>query len=1076
MSIRLSRKKINDMVDRDYSFSSRRGGSSGAGGGGGVSSTWVDEHYVSKEFFARLFTINGTDENDDDVVVEPNDLDTTIKNIQMMVGAWTEQYLSALGLSDGGSGGGGAIALQDLVNVEYVGTPSGGQILKYNDTTGKWYNADDGGGTVQDVTLAMPAGFSVDSQTSQGTIALSVTLDRGTGASALGNKLFLATPVTGSGAPLWRTIAADDLPDLSATYATVETVYTKTQADAKFMTIEAFERLFNPLNSSKVKLTHPYASGLDSIKAMVGLWTDEYLSALGENSGQGGGGATSLGGLSDVTLSGSTPGQILQYDGSQWINVNMPASGVTSIKITVPDGFAVNPSTAITTSGTFAISFGGSVAKNKVLAAPSAAAGVPSWRALVANDIPSLEASKITSGTFDVARIPDLSATYNTKLTTYVSNGKGYISGTEITSISGYLPLAAGSSDPLTGNLYFNGTSLGVWLKDSANHQYAGIYDNGTNLWIGSAGTSGTHHTGSTYISAGSGDVYINRLVSGTRKEYKVLDANNGVTIDTAQTISGRKTFGDVILFTRGYFALTDNSSDTWSENSRTHYWYGYDRTHHNKGVYSTTISDYHGMTLRTGSGNLSMNQSGNIGIGTYAPSYKLDVSGTINCTSIRIGGYTITADTTNVGLRINGAGLYADTYISALGASTGGGGGGGVTLNEPLSSINSAGIGSPSGTDMAIVWTGSRWGYKAVPNSGGGGGVTLNTLLTSLNNSSLNPASYSNKVLVNTNGSWTFQDYISGGGGGGGTVTSVNLSMPAGFTVTGGPILSSGTLTVIANGTAVSNLNADMLDGKHASGLFTTLDNSSNQISITIGGTNKKLTVDYATNAGTASRLNGNSTYSAWGQNYWSSGVPSSISGDLTSVNDIVMDGKADPKVMMGTNTTTYYIKRAATSDTTSAPDGYGIAIRAGGSGEQFAVYANRIYSNQQLYTSVGLLSNGYVTALSDIRYKDVVAKVSPRVEDIAGASIIRYTWKDRTDKTIHIGGIAQEWQKILPETVLESEGRLSMDYGVIGTIAAIATARRVVDHEARIKQLERENEQLRKELAAVQTTPNPS
>jgi hypothetical protein len=123
-----------------------------------------------------------------------------------------------------------------------------------------------------------------------------------------------------------------------------------------------------------------------------------------------------------------------------------------------------------------------------------------------------------------------------------------------------------------------------------------------------------------------------------------------------------------------------------------------------------------------------------------------------------------------------------------------------------------------------------------------------------------------------------------------------------------------------------------------------------------------------------------------------------------------------------------------------------------------------------------VGLLSNGYVTALSDIRYKNVVAKVSPRVEDIAGASIIRYTWKDRTDKTIHIGGIAQEWQKILPETVLESEGRLSMDYGVIGAVAGIANARRLVDHEARIKQLERENEQLRKELAAVQTTPNPS
>jgi hypothetical protein len=104
----LSRKKIQDMIDLSgVNISSRRSsGGSGAGGGGGVSSAWVDEHYVSKDFFARLFTINGTDENDDDVVVEPNDLETDITNIQAMVGLWTEQYLSALGQGSGGGGGG----------------------------------------------------------------------------------------------------------------------------------------------------------------------------------------------------------------------------------------------------------------------------------------------------------------------------------------------------------------------------------------------------------------------------------------------------------------------------------------------------------------------------------------------------------------------------------------------------------------------------------------------------------------------------------------------------------------------------------------------------------------------------------------------------------------------------------------------------------------------------------------------------------------------------------------------------------------------------------------------------------
>lgn len=214
----LSRKKIQDMIDLNgANISSRRSsGGSGAGGGGGVSSAWVDEHYVSKDFFARLFTINGTDENDDDVVVEPNDLETTITDIQLMFGTWTEHYLSALGIGSGGGGGGGALLTEPLasINEAGMGTPSGAnKVIAWNGSTWTYMPYNTGNGTVTSIRIAVPMGFSVNPSTAittSGTFTISFA--RGT----LGNGMVLATPSSGTGDPIWRALVADDIPTLTA--------------------------------------------------------------------------------------------------------------------------------------------------------------------------------------------------------------------------------------------------------------------------------------------------------------------------------------------------------------------------------------------------------------------------------------------------------------------------------------------------------------------------------------------------------------------------------------------------------------------------------------------------------------------------------------------------------------------------------------------------------------------------------------------------------------------------------------------------------------------------------------------
>ena len=126
--MKLSRKAIQRMVDSgQVNIGGRRTGS-GGGGGGGVSATWVEQNYISKEFFNTLFTIHGHDADDTavpptDVIVTPNDTETVPDSIEAMVGLWTEKYLSALGLSSGGGGGGDVLA-EPLVSINGIGSPT----------------------------------------------------------------------------------------------------------------------------------------------------------------------------------------------------------------------------------------------------------------------------------------------------------------------------------------------------------------------------------------------------------------------------------------------------------------------------------------------------------------------------------------------------------------------------------------------------------------------------------------------------------------------------------------------------------------------------------------------------------------------------------------------------------------------------------------------------------------------------------------------------------------------------------------------------------------------------------------
>ena len=105
------------------------------------------------------------------------------------------------------------------------------------------------------------------------------------------------------------------------------------------------------------------------------------------------------------------------------------------------------------------------------------------------------------------------------------------------------------------------------------------------------------------------------------------------------------------------------------------------------------------------------------------------------------------------------------------------------------------------------------------------------------------------------------------------------------------------------------------------------------------------------------------------------------------------------------------------------------------------------------------GIVSQGYVTALSDEREKNIIEHFQLSLERIAKAPIISYTWKDTQKRgdAQHIGSIAQYWLAECPELVPEVNGRYTMDYGRIALISAVTIARTTVNHEQRLRELER-------------------
>lgn len=205
-----------------------------------------------------------------------------------------------------------------------------------------------------------------------------------------------------------------------------------------------------------------------------------------------------------------------------------------------------------------------------------------------------------------------------------------------------YLPLTAGSSKPLTGELYISGSHGIQW-------------NNGEGMLVcrptagGWTGVSGTQWAVGTLTAQGvirsdASDLLHYR----SNTAYNIWDASNFTPSDYLPLMAGSShpLTGDLYLsedlvinnekyiyFKNHSGTLCDALSHSYDSSTGIDTLYlGFDfrRSSHSTEIYGNKLTLFTGMLARE---RMVITSGGNVGIGTNAPDYKLDVSGVIRAT-----------------------------------------------------------------------------------------------------------------------------------------------------------------------------------------------------------------------------------------------------------------------------------------------------------------------------------------------------------------------------------------------------------------------------------------------------------
>ena len=578
---------------------------------------WVAQNYVSIAYFNRLFQAYNSSTISDENKVIPNDVQTTINNLKIMVGAWTEQYLSVLGQNN--TGGGGITLnepLQSINNAQLDTHPqTSGQTIVWNGSA--WvYGTAGGSGTV----TAVKVGTTTYNPTN-GVVSLPAYL-----------------PLSGGTLTGGVTFASNTLNTFGSNFKVgdINIGGTLGLKGANGQTSLAF---VNQNNNYYVKLVSPVVAENKTVNLPSASGTIALTSQI----------PTSLP-ASDVYAWAKATTKP-SYDLDEVGDGNTRKLSDYQLKV-LQQGSANQP-VYVSSNGTFAVA--------NAYPTRLPASDVYAWAK--AENKPTYNLDEISDGS-------------TRRLSNYAAlnvSGSLFATGTNLNNVATegtYYAESYIKAASLTNSPYNYSNFKMLYMK--AGHDAYGtqiVCGVGMNRWY----SRSTTNTGSSWTNWDAFAYTSDNVASATK--LQTARTIWGQSFDGTSNVSGNMTgvgsisaSGDITTTKTGenYASITAaNGNGSVSLYAAI-----------NRGVYTNNW-------LIGTNNTVTWLLCGNVGIGTASPSYKLDVNGYTKTTRLYLSD-SIYLEVANNGVHVVGGGLYADTYVSALGLSSGSGG----------------------GTDMETVWT----------------------------------------------------------------------------------------------------------------------------------------------------------------------------------------------------------------------------------------------------------------------------------------------------------------------------------------------------------------------------------